>query len=637
MADNLLSNINSIVNSSFLEHVRLEPKYQNATVQSPPVPSFLFFDRFGLFGVAETQFTFLTSIIALFGVIGVTFILRIACSSKFKIYQHFIRPSLNSFLSVIFAFVITMCISFIFAIVKQFVNPDTVYGHPELSAISTVFFVLASLCLSEIVWQHVSIALKLSDRPIFFDSIYETLSASEPLDFSTDSDDEHVVRNSDNANSEDIHDEGFSDERYSQANTQSNLGDYAPDFNLHPELMPLIVNTQGSALSPVPRIREKSQVLCAWFPVGILMFWTCSLIAALIFSMEGFSILYLTYDLALFSTANLLLTFFLEYYYLKLLHQDLFVAQTIFQERFVLFYEKYFWICQVLFCTAVPFLFVADVLHTAIVSLPSLIGEGLPSTVIDLSFTFLILIALIGTMPVLSQTDRSKTLAIFGTIAICLWIVQALLFSYSPDRPFKYRFHEIWDLDTNLTTSKVYLMPGMNGDQWIKQMKLPDTLLLGSDMLHWAGSVGEINSTFKNPKIPVFMSPRISKQSRQYIKGHLKGITESRACKLEILGSVTNFTILPSLLWLGASPQANPVTVLKRAYDTSDNEILIDFEIELMELISTPPAIRASCFLPLGNHSIVYNQFLSAKPDWTLCDGEGELGGLEVRRVFHLS
>ncbi|KAJ3369470.1 hypothetical protein HDU91_007143 [Kappamyces sp. JEL0680] len=607
LASNLLASIYTIVNGTFLERIAIDADLESTpTTGTLPIPSFLFFDRFGTIGVSQSSIAFLLSIAGLVVCVLVVALLKLladffSAGSKSVVNQT-IKPSLNSFLLVLFSFTASLLVSLLFSVLKTAINPGSTYGNPELVSISTAVLCLATFSVTEIVWPRISQFLRLSRHSLFQTNRYEFLPDSEPLEFS-DSD---------------------------QSSTAGD--DERSEVELARE--PLLPD-RGEGHSIVPATQLKSKVLSTWFPIGILVFWMGWLVFAFAAAMNGVSVFYFFFDFALFAFCTLLLSLGMDFMYRRSLHGVWELEPTPREKQFRSFYEDYFWIVQIALAGTVPTVFMSDLFQQLLVGIPSVIGEGISDTVVDMLLSFLISISLLNFMPVLSQTDRSKSAAIlFGLFAV-LWLPQLFLWPYSIDRPFKYDFSETWNITTAESSRTadvtIRLMSGMTVAAWYRAMPgiaLPSRL--GSEQ----GQTATFHSSM-TPNMELLGGGRVAdliqlhgvKIRKGLIEATVVGSPGTRMCVLGFSNRPANSTLVvdSESKWsdypahhagdsLGTDSDAQ-ISVYRRNY-ASNGRISVPFALQLHG--GPIPLLHVSCQHQMYALSSVYIDFLKSKPDWTL-------------------
>ncbi len=550
--------------------------------------------RFGIFGVAQTNLSFTVSIMLLMTGIVLIAILRlcieILTSGTKLLVQQILKPSVDSFLFVNFACLSSLVIAYAFSFIKNTINPMATYGFPELSAVSLAILCFAVFSACDMIWPNVSRWIGLSSSTLLRAHQYDSLPTSELLEFS-DSDD------------------------------PSEAGDSDEELGVSRPLLPPTVPLQHI----ISLAREKSKVLSSFFPIGMLGFWFCSLIIALVAAIQQISVFYFFYDFALFSVGTLIITFVADYYYRKSLHEDLETIPSESEQRFMEYYENYFWLFQIFLSTTVPLLFFADLFHVLLISIPSVIGEGIPGTLVDMLFSSMATIALLNFLPVISQTDKEKSLVIFSLVFLAFWIPQCFLFPFSGDRPLKYSISQRWNVShvpyqSNVT---IKLMKGNSISSWYKN--LPSTN-------PWPASLAnslESTISFSTTLVPQHfgnISNAIQleyKMHKGVIHGTITGSVGTRICSFSMpsLDLQSALEVDPKNNWIPYGSNhtrmlRNPIFIYRRSFPSWSRErIVIPF---VLRTKSKQVPVRVSCFYPMHEASPLYMSWLQVKPLWTV-------------------
>lgn len=596
MASNLMAGIWSILATDYLSTAQIDPDLARSNTKGPiPVPSFVYYDRFGLIGIAKSFYSFLGSMIGLLGFVlaGAVYYFTFPFSglSLNSLLVLTISPSMRSYGAIWLSFIMSLLVNTVFSAVKHFLNPGATYGLPELAFVSTMVLTLISFAITQILLQHFHDPSRL-----FHHSPNGDTSSYAPL-LETD--------------------------------------------NERGEISPLSTRSSTDSESPVSvssGIQPRPKIVQEWFYVGSLLFWSTWVIFAIIAHLLGYGILYFTVDFAFFSAASFMLTIIAHYYYQKIRDS----SPTIFMYLYL--YEEYGFFAQMIISTLIPFLFTADIVQQLMIGVPAIIGEGLSGVFVDLLFAFFATINLINLIPILTLTDKVKSIFILSFIFGLLWIPQ-FLFPYTADRPFKYDFRETWDISNSTAAKKTRInlsvMHGMSIGDWIARLNLPDEVLSTTNFssLVTSGRTLEYYTdkrNYTNNAEDLIKLSLISSNSTTYT-GVVVGSPNSRSCGLDFPSDIKSKSLIDSKEWLpyGSESEDDFVYIFRKSFQTADSRIQVPFTI--LRSHQMPLNLTVICFHPLIGNSLIYDQFLRFKPSWTLNGiGFNDGGGFRIKKTFNL-
>jgi hypothetical protein len=603
MIENVYSSVNAIIrHPNLLSKIKLE---DNLKTSDPfgvlPVPDFAFYDRFGFWGVFQSRLGFISShMVLLVCIVSVAFlkgITALAWGGRHSFLDHALKPALDSFLLVISTVIFTLSCNLTMSFIKAWFNPGITYGKPELVIATIVLTTFACICAMELIWPRISRSLRLSNRHVRFESIYEPLPISTPLrdDTSSQADsipEEEVPLAPDNFN-ETIHtDESEADEFYIQPRS-------------------------------APRHR-RDRMMTAWLPVGLCLFWTCFLILSLWVSFNGLSVFYFFYDFALFSSIAVMITIIFDQIYKKLLHEDLDFEYNVHERRFIEFYENYFWLVQTVIAAPIPAMFLVDVFKQVYLGLPSLVGEGVPDYMVDLVFSSLVLFMLLNFMPLLSRTNRKYSTYICIVLISGLWIPQLFMFPLSESRPYRYTYSEKVDISSGQNASvsqfEVRTMPIGSPENWVNYMRrygvaIPDYAVDARKVV--------FSLSYRNADLNAIemRTQAETHKATTVIRGLVIGSPGSRFCKLNITTPVIRSWVDQQSNWIDYVPHERnqtEISILKRTYNYGLDRIQFDFGFEMDRSVTKEKDVKVTVQCYHGMEKSQFYAEFTKQPSWMM-------------------
>ncbi|KAJ3323362.1 hypothetical protein HDV06_001882 [Boothiomyces sp. JEL0866] len=609
MADNLYSSIHTITHDKdLLKDLTIQPPSDDL-YGNIPVPNYLYFDQLGVLGIVFTKNQFLGLVSGLFIAIGAVLVVKTATYLVWLglsgVKRQVLLPVFGTFLLIILTFVCFIILNLALSFLRSLVNPGFTYANPEVSLFSIVILCLAVISFVESAWPKLSrrFGFTLANSQNHF---YQSLPTHEPTE-------SEIVPEETNAHPTEptigALPETVQIETVDEVNINVEIAEENQSSEIDEE-MPAEIN---DILQPIRKIDSQSKSL----QYGLLMFWTLMLLLALF----NAGIFYIMFYWAFFSTLAAGLTFFVETVYHKLIRQP--TVHEPWQVQYVNIYQNYFWFIQLLVSTTVPLLLFADIIQQVVISLPSLVMEGLTDTTIDFLFSMLVWVATVNFMPLISKTCRKYSFTFFFSIYLALLVYQCLRFPYSPDRPFKYGLREVWDISNSTIKEKSSVL-----------------LTLGSTIApeEWTTLVSGVPENVKYEKNTVsfdsdFLPSFTDKDLIQIeesetlegiylkIEGQIIGSKGSRVCQIsfgEIPGYV-DVQVDGGSQWIEYGnanivtiDTSRPFTIYKKSFNHGDR-IAIPFKIMSTRKFSIPMDVKC-------NHEVgvsAYRSYLdSIVPSW---------------------
>ncbi|KAJ3314998.1 hypothetical protein HDV04_004798 [Boothiomyces sp. JEL0838] len=590
MADNLYSSIVTLVyDQTLLKDLTVEPKSKDL-FGDIPVPNYLYFDQLGILGVVITKNQFLALLSGLFIAIAVIVLVK---SSTYLVWlglsgvkRQVFLPIIGSILLIFLTFVVFVFLNLAISFSRSLLNPGFTYANPEVSLFSIIILCFAVISFMESAWPRLSRRFGII-RGTNSDHYYQALPTHGPAESDNRPDEipPHEVEPTIGALPEttqvettqvNIQIENVEDENQSSALDE----DFPENFN--------------EISTPIRKLDSQAKSL----QYGLLVFWTMALLMAL----SNAAIFYLMFYWAFFSAIASGLTFFVEALYHKLIRQP--TVHEPWQVQYVEIYQNYFWFIQLLVSTTVPLLLFADVVQRVVISLPSLVMEGLSDTAIDFLFSLLVWVACVNFMPLISKTCRKYSFTFFSIIYIALLVYQCLRFPYSPDRPFKYGLREVWDISnsTSRQTSNVLVTLG--------------STISPKDWTSFVSGVPENTDIYKNTisfdtdMLPSFKENDLIRIEESetldgiYLKiqGKIVGSKGSRVCQLRFgeIPSYVSLALDEDSKWIeygnattATIDPSQPFTIYKKSFNHRDR-ISIPFKIISTTKFSIPLEVKCS-------------------------------------------
>ncbi|KAJ3274412.1 hypothetical protein HDV01_003016 [Terramyces sp. JEL0728] len=592
MADNLYSSITTLSNDkTLIKNLTLDPPADDP-FGPIPVPNYLYFDQLGVLGVVFTKSQFVGLLTGVFvAVAGVLFLK----SATYLVWlgvpgvkRQVVLPVIGTFLLIILTFVSFVLINLVFSFIRSCINPGFTYANPEVSFFSIVVLCFAVISFMESAWPKLSQRFGLVSESND-DHFYQSLPTHEPLEADAQNDDSHPTEPTLGALPEtpnlEVNDQVVDIEPHVEEHLVSGMEDELSN-NIQEQSHSRKIDSQSKSLQ-----------------YGLLLFWTINLCLALY--SPGF--FYIMFYWAFFSTLATGLTFFVETVYHKLVRQP--AVHEPWQVGYVNIYQNYFWFIQLLVSTTIPLLLFTETIRQVIISLPSLVMEGLSDTSIDFLFSILVWISAVNFMPVVSKTCRKYSFAFFFSIYAALLLYQCLRFPYSPDRPFKYGLREVWDVtnSTSKANSTIVLTLGstITPQDWASAVPAvpkeaefyKNTISFKSDVLPPLQDKDLIEITESKTLDDIYMK----------IHGQIIGSKGSRVCKIQ-LGEIppyVDFQFDDNSTWieyvnatLSPIDLSIPFTVYKKNFNHVDR-IAIPFKIKATQKFSIP--ITVNCEQEVGD------------------------------------
>ena len=658
MSDNLLQFCLSMVASpkSPLSQLEKVPAFNDDKPNNVlPVPDFLFHDIFGFHGITVTKGLFVSACVLLLVAVMATTIIKLSALYFNFGFRRMIRravvPYCDALLLVIFTFLVTMASITTVSLVKHFLNPASTYGQPWMMLAYQIALILSVFTLCQAVWSPIAKALHL--RPKTDSAIYQELPvASAMLEHYEDGSEDEITN-------EDL------DELTEEAE-QPNDG----------------IRRRHN------RLFSNGPSLTAWLPFGVLGFWTILLVVNIALASNGIMAGYMAFEWTLFSLITCAATLTIEsslrrWYNSQLMQQILVdeheVVETLEQSVILKYYESWSWLIQFLLATTVPFIQGLDILHMCMIALPSLVGDGVPGVAIDVSIGFLLVTLLINFLPIVSLFHRKLASLMFASAFVFLWIAAVCMPSFSPDRPQKMMYMELWDISNRTTamysTVKVAVFPTMSSVDWKAELEAsgrhgnttfrdlmddmkcpsePEKHYSVQDCVAVVNRVPEFESGIPTQDL-ITMEATVSTTALiRTVEGTITSPPNTRICQLQIQNIDTHQVIDVTIdAHLGVSKWApipkyfnltNPINVFRRSHDYDDKRMRIPFRIQHLD--GGDGKVSVTCFFDLET-SPTYRLLKKVKPDWMLfahmrferklvTDPYDRAGPIAVRKTFEL-
>jgi hypothetical protein len=606
MADNVYSAMTTMIYDNKFFAIKLDPEFQSPPYDMLPIPKFSFYDRFGHWSVVQSNSSFILLHLVTIVILGATVVTRTMSfyhhNGSLRLMNYYLKPGLNSFLLVCFAFWFSILVAFGFGYVKGILNPGINYGYPEYALAANIALVFASVGLSLSIWPRISKLLGLFKHSDHVELDYTPLPETPADDEDEDEEDLMV---------------GDVDTPLSRSSVHRDVHD------------------------------RKSKSITAWLPAGLASFWMCCAIFSLLCSLNGVSVFYFLFDFFLFSTISILLGFMIEAIFVALIREDINTEYSPYEQMFVDFYSKNFWIFQLLVSNVVPFMFLIDIFRLSFDGFPSLVNEGLPDRDIDLVFSTLSLFSYLNFMPLLSKSSRLLSTVCFFLLFLALWIPQTFfIFPFSATRPVKFNYQEVFDLNLNNNTTEITITPVIDPKRFLeisdyKNIPTNHTLTQSSIRFSHHRFSHHIPNfdPIQHPHIPKDLEIQWQKQidhNKLIITGQIISPSQTRICDL--------FFSNPGLLWIDKKSkyksyetnEINPmienipgmkVTVYKRNFNMGE-KIAVPFGFKSDHLNVT---ISVECRFSV-EYSEFYDLYEKGLPAFALASLRSGTGAFVVKK-----
>ncbi|KAI8900775.1 hypothetical protein BC833DRAFT_523100 [Globomyces pollinis-pini] len=614
MSENLLSAVYTIDESDYLQKKFEQPESDGSPEGLTGqlfVPSFIYYDKLGVFGISETQKSFIIGMGLMVLVSLIVLVIKLTISNYFtgskSMVRQIIKPSINSIGLVFTSFIMVVLFNFLFSWIRTLINPGFTYGRPEWSLFSIFSLTFAIISFVEYCWPKLPRVRRMHNNSVQYRSlpthvVTEGISETTPL-----------TENIDNGDLESIDS----------------------------------LQTSPEPVNGAPPCRSMG----TWLPIGLSAFWLFAVVLNLVLSSIGFSMIYIVNDLAFYSLLSVILTLAIETLVRRLVRDDIEFEFTNLQQNFVNFYQNHFWIIQFLLSTTLPFLFSFDVLSIMLVSLPSLIAEKIPDYLVDLVLTLVVWLFTANLMPILSRTNRKYSALFFFGLFIIVWIPQLFVFPYSRDRPFKYVYFEEWDITNSSTSALTEISFERINVKWFDEIRA-----LGSPLpavVKWDPDYPSF--TFKSDMVPKISSlpakeliqfnlTTESTKSHTIYTGSLIGTPDSRICDLEYLtySNTSSLRIIePTIYTIYGTNQTEPmvplngtnIAIYSRSFTMGHRQ-----NIPIIAKLSKGDEMKLTltCY-----HQLIvsrfYDDFITRKPEWTLESGGSGVGELIVKKSVSIA
>ncbi|KAI8906058.1 hypothetical protein EDD86DRAFT_257308, partial [Gorgonomyces haynaldii] len=196
--------------------------------------------------------------------------------------------------------------------------------------------------------------------------------------------------------------------------------------------------------------KQEQMRLSRYLPFGINIILTLVAILAVYLFKDGINMMYLSFVHLFYSLVSLVVGWLLESLFRSWIKVDL--DQETEHSVWMDYYQEYFWVLQLLIASFVPFLMTFDLIHTLLISLPSLVSEGVQSWWIDFVFSVMVSLLMIPFVPGLARTMPRFFSAIFGLFWTILYLHSLFVQPFSSLRPIKFDYLEQHTLGSHNAT-----------------------------------------------------------------------------------------------------------------------------------------------------------------------------------------